>query len=570
MMWQFLALFRLRWTLFRRGWSRHNAIGFAVLAALFAGGGVISLALSVALYWAGEHLSEIDSPLHLALLLNIALGIYFFCYLWGILMDIHRTDLMDYRKMLFLPISLPGIFLINFMVSVLSPLPLFTLPCIIGLLWGLAHGYGPVVIYAGLPNLLLLLLALGAWAYYLRGKIAILMENKRRRRIVFMLLPLCFVALGQMPALISHLATMGNGSMPAIGVLELYLPWISLADTLIPVLWPAHVIMQVAQGTVAFPALLCTVGLALWMFLGLKLGYRSTMRHYLGVYSGLRFSGNQESGNATIVPVKFPVTARRLPLVADDTAAATVAFFQSYVRHPHVMLLLIMPLCMGSFLIFMYRTGAYGEIMPGEGTWLPVAVLIWPFLNFSFFMFNLLGVDANALPALMLFPVPRYRYLLAKNLALAPFVLGLGYLFLILGVLFIGADTVTIFMCVLLVLHLFLLFSLTGNFVSLFFPGRIGRDALRAPANRIRMLLFGLLCTLLGMLLTIPTILCIVLQRFMPLWLESPIVPFIGPVLCFLLLILTGLGYQLGLTHAGDLFTAREQGIYAVLNRDRE
>ena len=60
------------------------------------------------------------------------------------------------------------------------------------------------------------------------------------------------------------------------------------------------------------------------------------------------------------------------------TAGLAWSFFTAYRRHPNIRLQMIMPLAFGLFLLFMYRSGAYGGRMANDRSWLPVAALIWP------------------------------------------------------------------------------------------------------------------------------------------------------------------------------------------------
>lgn len=567
---QYWALFLLKWTLLRRGWARRKAWGLVLIGLLLFMGALFSLLGAAVLYGLGAYVSQLEGQTPLLLLLNGVVGIYLFFYAWGMLMDLQRADIIDFRKMLLLPVSLPAIYLINFVVSLAGPLSLFAVPGIAGLLLGLRYGYDGGLLGVGAVLALLLMLVVNSWGYYLRGRLAILMENKRRRRIIFILLPLCFVALGQLPAVVSHLATLGGERVLSAHALTQATPALLLLNAIIPVFWAAYGLWAYLAGPGLWHTGLSVLGLVLCAALGLRLGYVTTVRHYMGLYdSGVRaprpgaLPQQQPSSRPT------PLTARRLPLLSEETSALTLAFYRSFARHPQVRLLLIMPLCMGMFFLIMYRTGAYGRAIPQETHWLPMAVLIWPFFNFSFFIFNQFGVDAASFQQLLLFPTPRYKYLLAKNLALAPYALGLALFFVAVGVLLTAAPLRVMLLSLALVAHLYLLFSLVGNYLSLWLPYRFSRDALRQPTGRMRMLLIGLGSSMLSVILILPASACMLFDRLYPAQ-DSAGGAYTGLLGATALLLLTMLAYWPGLFRAGDLFTARGQLVYARLHMDRE
>ena len=560
------ALFRLKWVLVRRGLSKQPLVGYFLLLVLFAVGALLSALCAVGLYGLGGYVGEKQSVLALLLLFDGIIAMYCFFYAWGVLMELQRTDLIDFRKMLMLPISLPAVYLMNFAVSLAGPLLFFSIPALVGLFLGLYPHYGPRLFLAGLPLALSFVLMLGAWAYYLRGRLAILIENPRKRRVIFMLLPVGFIFLGQLPAVIMHAAATagpGRGSGMLLVTLE---PYILLTNQSLPLLWPAYGLWTTLTYGGLYPLLPCMAGLWLATLLGLRLGYISTLRHYMGMYETAR----QQEVRAGAGKRRMPVTGRRLPLLGGDTAALVFGFYKSYSRHPHVRMLLIMPVCFGLFVLVMHRSGAYGETLGHEETWIPMAGLLWPFFNFSFFMFNIFGIDAVSFQALQLLPTPRYKYLLAKNLALTPIVLGLVAFFVTVSAFLTQASGRTLLLSFILAVHLFLLFSAVGNVISVKFPHRLHRDALRMPARRMRMIITGLASSLLSAILIMPSTLCMLLDRFHPVFLKGPFAPYSAIAAALALASLTALAYWRGLIHAGDMLTSDETRIYLKLSGDRE
>ena len=229
------------------------------------------------------YVSKEKSPVGILLLLNGATAVYLFFYIWGVLMDLQRSDLIDFRKMLMLPVSLPMIYLMNFFVSMISPIMLFALPGLLGMLAGFYPAHGIQVFLMGIPLALLFMIMMSAWAYYLRGKLAIIMENKRRRRVVLVVLPLCFVALGQVPALLSHLALLNSDQVFAQQTLTKLFPYLLMMNAGIPLLWPAYGLWSFMNGASTLFISGIASGLCMCTLLGLRLGYVSTLNHYMGL-----------------------------------------------------------------------------------------------------------------------------------------------------------------------------------------------------------------------------------------------------------------------------------------------
>ena len=354
---QLWALFVLKWTMIRRGLSKEHFSSYLVQAILFLGGAFISVVATAGLYVLARRAGQNQSDTTLLLLLDGIVLLYCFFYAWGILMEIQRSDLLDFKKMLLLPISMTAIYMMNFLVSLFGPLLFFSTPPLLGLLSGLYPFYGPAVFFAGIPMALLLVMMLGAWSYYLRGRLAILMENPRRRRFIFMLVPMGFIALAQLPAVITHLAAKTGAGQDPGRLLEVLEPHLLMGNKMIPLLWPAYGLW--ASLTDARPCLvfLCATGLISAALIGLRFGYVTTLRHYMGFYE----AGSRKTGNTVRNNASMPATGRKLPFLDDDTAALVLAFYKSFIRHPHVRMLILMPLCFGLFILFMQRSGCLWE-----------------------------------------------------------------------------------------------------------------------------------------------------------------------------------------------------------------
>ena len=558
------ALLALKWAILCHTWSAGHTISALIVGFILTVMLSLSLGLAVILHLSAPWLLEQGGAMGVMLALDIMIFFLLFFMVFGLMLELQRTDVIDFKKMLFLPVSPRMIFALNFLAALITPSLCFFLPAAVGLLSGLAVQEGPRLLL-GLPLALALYLMLAAWLYYLRGILAIFMENKRKRRLVLTLLPLFFIALGQLPNLLTHTFRTGENEEERLERsssenAEQLRRW----NLAIPFGWFPYGVNGLIQGAPE-QAAFAFLGLSLFGGLGLGLGYRSTLRHYTGANT----SSGRSGAKAGTAPRTRPLTARRLPLLSEDTGGMALAEFLNALRHPNVRMAMIMPVCLGLFLMVMYRTGMYKANLNPESPWLPIMVLLWPFLHFAFILFNIFGIDRQGFSGLMLLPAPRHRYLFAKNLALFPFAGGVSLLFVLLAAVLLKLPGYNVEIALLQVFHLYMMYCILGNYLSLYAPYRIARDTMRAYTNRLTIFLTGLASTLMVTVMLLPTTGILMLDSLIEKRYASRDLP-AGMIAAIALLFVTAALYRVTLTHAGDILLSREQKIYARLYRDRE
>src|SRR5262245_2744474 len=118
------------------------------------------------------------------------------------LTELQRSESLSMQNFLHLPVSVSGVFVLNYLGSLLSLTMVVLVPAMVGLTLGMIFGHGPATIVV-LPLLAAFLLALTALTYQFQGWIASLMINKRRRRTIVMLITTAFILLAQMPNIIN-------------------------------------------------------------------------------------------------------------------------------------------------------------------------------------------------------------------------------------------------------------------------------------------------------------------------------------------------------------------------------
>ncbi|MFP4500558.1 MAG: hypothetical protein ACLFTT_06115 [Candidatus Hydrogenedentota bacterium] len=559
---QLHALIALKLAILRHTWTVRKGASTAVMGLFLILGFVAAVGAAFGLYRLGMALP--DAPPLGALVILDGVGLVFLSFwLFGLILDIQRTDMIDVRKMLYLPVSLPVIYGLNYVASLLTPgLVFFTLG-VAGLFAGLGAAHGAVVLLA-LPLAVAFYLALAAWAYYLRGWLAMLMENQRRRQLVLVLLTLMMIALSQMPYLMNIVLVHKGGWAAFAG------DWLYTANMLVPPAWLPLGILRLIQGT-AWPAVVCAPLYLLIMAVGLRLGYRNTLRYYQGATAAVAAPA---AGGAIAPgkPARHPFTARPVPFLDEPAAAVVLASALSMWRHPRIRMTAAISLFLGAIIFFVNVSGKPGGAADVRTAHLllPAMLVVWPYFNFAMIFFNLLGLDVSGFRAFIILPASRTSYLFAKNLALFPFVLLLDLVFLAGG---LALTDIPAHRLAIAGLHgpiLFLAFATVGNFLSIYFPYRIsGRNVRGKGAKRGLLLVVSLAAMGVVAVMTLPVLGCFFADDAMIEAWDWP-AGLAGSLLSLVLLVLAIPGYAGLLAIAGRALVRRETHILARLMRDTD
>jgi hypothetical protein len=579
---QLLALLWLRLTLFRHTLTSDKVVSLALAATVLAGLVVLSIGAGVGLFLLGMNLRAKEAWITLVIS-DVYIGIFLFFWLFGLMMELQRSEIIDFRKMLYLPVSLPLVFLLNYAASLFSALlPLFVLP-MLGLSIGLAIGLGARMLLV-FPLGLVFYLMIGAWTYYVRGLVAMLMENKRRRRIVLAVIPLIFVVIGQGPNVVTHILRRDRIEPPAketrtapadpvstapreAGARPNNWEWVERANAAVPVGWLPYSVYALSEGRLP-EAGLCFSGMMVLGGIGLGLGFRSTWRYYTG--QARRPARVQR---APLPPArdesKRPLIARSLPFVDDDTSAVALAGFLTYVRQPNIYIMAVMPLLLGVGLLLMYGPNAPQRTPGFQQGLIPAVAALWPMFSFAFIMFNVFGMDRAGFRTLILLPTERRKYLLGKNLALLPIITGLSIVFVLVSAVILRPGPESVVFSLLQIPQLYLTFCILGNFISLYLPFRLAWEGLRRQEPNVMSFLTVVISFFAVAAAALPSAACRLLDAYLKGVSNASGVPF-GLILSVIVLIATGAAYWRSLGPAGRLLSKREQWILDRVVRSGE
>jgi ABC-2 type transport system permease protein len=465
----------LRWRLTRNQWTRGGRVN-AVLTMLLAVLGVCVGVAGTFLGFIGGYfaMGEI-SPRNLLLVWDGLVCTFLFLWIMGVLAELQRSETIDLSRLLHLPISLKGVFLVNFLASHLSVSLIIFLPGMLGLAAGLTFSRGlPMLLL--FPLILSVILMVTAWTYCLRGWLISLMVNQRRKRSIMVLVMMVMITLPQLPNLYFNVIAKKHASNTPQNVQKPMLPSAFIpAHNYIPFLWPGKGAMSLANNNV-WPAIWPTL-------IAFTLGALGLHRSYVGT---LRFYQGQENAKPVKVKPTANVSSKRtatwldktLPWISEETSTLTLSFLRSFSRAPEMK----MALGMNFFMMLIMAGVVFRGAKLGADVakpFLATAAVAFQFMGLLQSMANQFGFDREGFRALVLLPTQRKKILLAKNLAFLPITGGLTLIFLCLIGVLMRVPVLDWLAAVCQFVFGFALFCGLGNVMSVYVPYRIGVGSLK-------------------------------------------------------------------------------------------
>ena len=197
---QLKTILWLRWRLTRNQWQRAGGFG-AVLAVIVAVGAMVLGAATFVggLLGAALGLGEVKPEVVMWIWLGVTF-VFLFFWMIGLFAELQRSETIDLQRLMHLPVALGQMFVINYLASHFALSIILMLPAMSGLAIGLTFSRGPVMLLL-LPLAWSMVFMISAWTYCLRGWLATLMSNPRRRRTIIMGITLAFILISQSPNL---------------------------------------------------------------------------------------------------------------------------------------------------------------------------------------------------------------------------------------------------------------------------------------------------------------------------------------------------------------------------------
>jgi ABC-2 type transport system permease protein len=437
-----------------------------------------------------------------------------FLFLWmiGLLTELQRSETIDLQKLMHLPVALGQMFGINYIASHFALSIVLVVPGMIGLGIGLAIERGPAILLL-VPLALSMVLMVTAWTYCLRGWLATMMTNPRRRRTVIMSITMAFILISQAPNIYFNVFLRNVSSNPAAtgeesrhqreaqearnAATKKMFTNLQAARDFIPPLWVPIGAWNLAEGN-SLPALLGTLGCAGIATLGLRRAYRGTVRFYQGETGGKAAVRTNVSNE--IKKIRAPRTAgrndfleRSIPFVPEQSSAVALATLRSLLRAPEVKMAwgtsLIVTLILGFTLFFRATPNLPDAAKP----FLATGAVLFPVFFLAQFFGNLFGFDRDGFRALILSPVDRRLILLGKNLAGLPVGTVFGGLLITLTAVRLHLPVQTVLATLFQLASLLVMAGLVGNLLSILVPYRIQPGTMKPtklPGLAMLMLIF--------------------------------------------------------------------------------
>ncbi len=508
---QLKTILWLRWRLMTNQWRRSGGLG-AVIAIIV---GVGAIALGALLFMGGLlgavfGLSKATPEILMAVWFGVTV-LFLVMWMIGLLTELQRSEIIDLQKLMHLPVALGQIFVINYLVSHFTLSVLLIVPAMFGLGIGLAIARGPEMVLL-IPLAVSMVVMITAWTYCLRGWLAAMMSNPRRRRTIIMCITIGFILLAQGPNL--YFNVFQNRNLPKKPAAnedwqrqhdernsanKKMLDNLVTAQKFIPPLWVSYGARGLAEGN-PVPALLGTLGCASLAALGLRRAYRSTVRFYHGETGGKSaVKVAKETGKNPVPRAKNQKSFLELsvPFVPEQAAALALATFRSLLRAPEVKMAwatsFIVTVIMGATLFFRATMDLPAAAKPFVAT----GSIVFSIFFLAQFLANQFGFDRDGFRSLILSPADRRFILIGKNLAGLPVAAAFSLLLITLTSVRLHLSPLTIVATLFQLASLLLLASLAGNLLSILVPYRIQAGSMKPTKMPGLAMLVLMLCQLL-------------------------------------------------------------------------
>jgi hypothetical protein len=526
---QLKTILWLRWRLMCNQWRRTGGLGAFVTALAVASAGALgAFSFLGALLGAVFGLGKVSPQIIMLVWLGVTVA-FLFAWMIGLLAELQRSETIDLQKLMHLPVALGQMFAINYVASHFSLSIVVVVPAIFGLGIGLAIVRGPEMILV-IPLALSMVVMVTAWTYCLRGWLATMMSNPRKRRTVIMCITLAFILISQTPNLYFNVIQRSQSSGPATtqeerkhrngekaaALKKMYENFLA-AQGFVPPLWVSIGARELAEGN-ALPALLGTLGCAGIATLGLRRAYRSTVRFYQGETGGkaaaINFSAAPKKISAPRDKNKTEFLERAIPFVPEQSAALALATLRSLLRAPEVKMAwgtsLIVTIILGA--TFFSRTAM--SFPDAAKPFIATLSVVFPVFFLVQFFGNQFGFDRDGFRALMLSPTHRRLILLGKNLAALPVGVAFGGLLSTLTAVRLQLPPMTVLATLCQFASVLLMSGVAGNLLSILVPYRIQPGSMK-PTK-------------------MPSLAMLVLMFFQMLFPTAMVPVFAGPLLEFL------------------------------------
>ncbi len=561
---QLKAILGLRLRLSRNQWARSKfGIGNA-FALLTAVGSVILTALTfVGGFWTGASLLGHARSNSIMQVWIAVIAAFLFFWLMGLLVELQRAESIDLQRLMHLPVRLGQVFALNYIASHFVLSLIIFAPFIIGLTLGLARSRGAVMLLQ-LPLAFSVILLITSWTYWLKGWLASLISNPRRKRSVIAIVTLIFVLFAQLPNIYFNVFNRPSQQRHHVVLISELLH----LQKYFPPFWASLGAGALAEHHV-LPALLGTAGCLALAGFGLLRAYRAT----LGFYQGRDDKSKGSPARARDEPARPSTPSKyldlRLPGLSDEASAVALFSLRSMLRAPEIKMAwgmsILVTIILG--LTFFYRS--HTQVPASFKSFLIPSLLSFSMLTLAQFLTNQFGYDREGFQSYVMSPLDRRAILLGKNVAALPVICFAGFLWIALALFLVKLPLLAAAAAVFQVATAAFIAMTFGNWVSIYVPYRIRVGSLKpTKVTGARGFLLAL-CALVLPLTLLPIFVAPAAELFLRF--TNTLVDFpVNLVLSSLFTILAALSYWWLLNSLRYTLQRRETKILEVITSDVE
>jgi len=599
----------LRWRLSLNRWKRSGRINAILMVVIVVLALISSVLAFIGSFYFGATFLRRAEPDHLLLIWDAVVAAFLLFWMIGIVAELQRSESLSLDKLLHLPISLSGAFLLNYLSSLVSLSLIIFLPLMAGLTIAMVVVSGPTMLLL-FPLVASFMLMITGITYQFRGWLATLMVNKRRRRTIITLVTFGFILLVQIPNMLNMMviqqrrdpvretfvdellqlqADLKSGKVdhPEFeqrlakrqqleerrkqqnqNRFQQTIDTAIVVNLALPIGWLPYGARTLAMGNV-LPGILGSIGAALIGAASLWRAHRTTLRLYTGDYQarGPRTRPKATEEVTTVEPktTRHPsFLEKEFGWVSQQAAVVALASFRSLMRAPEAKMMLLSPVIMlvvfGSMLLSGQRQDTPELLRP----LMALGAISMTMVGLLQLMQNQFGFDRSGFRAYVLAPTQRSDILLGKNLSVAPLAFGMCLISLTLFQLLLPMKIDHLLATLVQVISVYVIFCMVGNLASIIAPIPIKAGSLKAAKPSGIAMLIQFASFFLFLLALIPPLL--------PLGLDL-LVDYLGwrsGVPVYLILSIVELGallwiYKHVLVAQGRLFQRREQKILATV-----
>jgi len=488
---QLKSVLWLRWRLTRNQWMRGGGVGAVLAAVVVVAVCVLSLSSFAGAFAGAFAMRTVRPSVVMVVWLVLTAGFLLF-WLISLVQDLQRSESIDLQRLMHLPVALGQIFVVNYIASHVSVSIAIFVPAMTGMAVGLAIARSPSMLLL-IPLALSMVFMITAWTYCLRGWLATLMTNPRRRRAVIMGVTAAIIVLAQAPNLYFTVIRPSNRPPRGATVEERarqrearnaersqQFSQFASVQRVIPPFWVPVGAQALAEGRV-LPALLGTFGCLGIGALGLRRAYRSTLRFYQGQSGGkaAAAAARTPAPSRPLAKVGSLFIERQLPGVPEQAAALALATSRSMLRAPEVKMQFatsfIVTLLVGGSVLF--RSGS--SLPEAAKPFVATGVVVFSLFLLVQFLANQFGLDRDGFRALVLSPADRRLILIGKNLAYLPASAISAMALLIVVAVWLHLSPIVFLATVVQLIAGLLVAGLGGNLLSILVPYRIQAGSMK-------------------------------------------------------------------------------------------